>query len=861
MSVSEPRSLFFSNLPSDGKRLEDAAHFELKEYRNFLKIARDYQRNEALIRIAWKADRTPGKDKSQWMELLPCPDRKHEPDATFREFLSIETEFVYESAPPAESGERRARQSFFREVHKIKVLRRDRTMRRLLLERTPLFPELAIKPNTYPLDKQIEAIDRLRSEPAEVHLPLLRLLQDRRFADRNWPELLTIDEPVWQVLTDESRDGTLEQREFVRRALATPDFAFLEGPPGSGKTTAICELILQVVNRGQRVLLSASTHVAVDNVLERIADGSHNEIIAVRIDRRDDEETPERVKGLRLEKFVESERQRLRAFHQVNPNPTLAQALFRRGLDSATDGERMVERLILEAANLVAGTTIGILQHPDLKSARRTKFAEPPFDMLIVDEASKTTFQEFLVPALWAKRWVLVGDPKQLSPYADEEDLAPNIRACVPQEWKREACLTVAEASEWNVAKEGKVLISITEPAQSDFLLRQAQASTAEHQLAFLSESGSIEDAATAMDLSEAAIIAGQKNDFQRLATAIPLDIARLSGPFADVWHRRRAAWLNYARIDSDEKMLWENEIAWRLALAYEMRSLPKQEQPQQYVQQMQRLLPIDNAHAVWDGVRQVYRLALPSVLESLMRGIGKRADARFETALTTGLDPAVYNSRSKRLGFQHRMHPDISSTPRRLFYEDQALQDAKGMARQRTWKCDCFGDHRAVWLEVDGREDGNRNEKEARELCKQLERFLAWTEKSPKTDGKPWEVAVLTFYRGQEAFIRDLLNNSQNMRTGYGAYARQTATHTTATIKLCTVDRFQGHEADVVLLSFVKTRSVGFLASPNRLNVALTRARYQLAMFGARQFFASDRCRSSFLRELATLPSNTPKN
>ena len=57
--------------------------------------------------------------------------------------------------------------------------------------------------------------------------------------------------------------------------------------------------------------------------------------------------------------------------------------------------------------------------------------------MLIVDEASKTTFQEFLVPALWAKRWVLVGDPRQLSPYADEGSLAPNIRACLPQEWKR----------------------------------------------------------------------------------------------------------------------------------------------------------------------------------------------------------------------------------------------------------------------------------------------------------------------------------------------------------------------------------------------------------------------------------------
>ena len=241
-----------------------------------------------------------------------------------------------------------------------------------------------------------------------------------------------------------------------------------------------------------------------------------------------------------------------------------------------------------------------------------------------------------------------VCDPKQLSPYADEEDLAPNIRACVPQEWKREACLTVAEASEWNVAKEGKVLISITEPAQSDFLLRQAQASTAEHQLAFLSESGSIEDAATAMDLSEAAIIAGQKNDFQRLATAIPLDIARLSGPFADVWHRRRAAWLNYARIDSDEKMLWENEIAWRLALAYEMRSLPKQEQPQQYVQQMQRLLPIDNAHAVWDGVIRDKRGRTPAHLFLLSAWPWNLAEACLKNLAAAKADFSIKDDQGK---------------------------------------------------------------------------------------------------------------------------------------------------------------------------------------------------------------------
>ena len=82
----------------------------------------------------------------------------------------------------------------------------------------------------------------------------------------------------------------------------------------------------------------------------------------------------------------------------------------------------------------MCGTTIGILQHPDLKEHRDKSggHASPDFDVLIVDEASKTPFQEFLVPALLAKRWIIVGDPKQLSPYVDDEAMAVNIEACLP---------------------------------------------------------------------------------------------------------------------------------------------------------------------------------------------------------------------------------------------------------------------------------------------------------------------------------------------------------------------------------------------------------------------------------------------
>lgn len=51
----------------------------------------------------------------------------------------------------------------------------------------------------------------------------------------------------------------------------------------------------------------------------------------------------------------------------------------------------------------------------------------PDFDYLIIDESSKTTFQEFLVPAMYAKKWIIVGDTRQLSPFVDRDELVDNI--------------------------------------------------------------------------------------------------------------------------------------------------------------------------------------------------------------------------------------------------------------------------------------------------------------------------------------------------------------------------------------------------------------------------------------------------
>lgn len=45
----------------------------------------------------------------------------------------------------------------------------------------------------------------------------------------------------------------------------------IHGPPGTGKTTTVVELIAQAVKRGDKVLASAPSNVAVDNMAERLA--------------------------------------------------------------------------------------------------------------------------------------------------------------------------------------------------------------------------------------------------------------------------------------------------------------------------------------------------------------------------------------------------------------------------------------------------------------------------------------------------------------------------------------------------------------------------------------------------------------
>jgi hypothetical protein len=75
-----------------------------------------------------------------------------------------------------------------------------------------------------------------------------------------------------------------------------------------------------------------------------------------------------------------------------------------------------IQHSLIRSTNLVCATTKGIVGMGS-DSVRHTDY-----DTLIVDEASRVTESEFLIGAVRARRWVLVGDERQLPPHVDQED-------------------------------------------------------------------------------------------------------------------------------------------------------------------------------------------------------------------------------------------------------------------------------------------------------------------------------------------------------------------------------------------------------------------------------------------------------
>lgn len=848
------------------------------------------------------------EEKDIWVKLIETnPD---EPYRTFMEFFKARR--VFDTKKPIGKG--------------IRVLKSNSKNNEIKLSKKPIGDTLYLPPSIYPLLRQINAINNLQLSPDPQHRPLLRLVEILYAAD--WPifDNIVIKENEWLILKDNSMPGNNEQREFVKKALSTSDFAILEGPPGSGKTTAICEFILQAIKRNKRVLLCASTHVAVDNVLERLIDDYDDIVIPVRIG--DSYNISEQVERFQYGRFKATERIRLINFllNEKKKNKKLLNSQKKLLRSLQEKDQQTIEDLILESANLVCGTTIGILNYPRIKEMGRRKSGSkkpvPQFDYLIIDEASKTTFQEFLVPALFAKRWILSGDPKQLSPYVDEKEISANVDTVLRDDLDKEICLDIFncyKSKSWR-NNQRSMLISYQNKKIRDKYKVQAEALGLEVYVVNPNWRERIDEKELEINILASQIVLCDSITLKSIEYLLPADIDFIRGDYLSLQKRRFRVKRNFIHYPepSDYKLSliysmpnftrkrnywkkeqyyekpsrrkrkaeenWADAITWRLSRSFSLRNIKNQSLIDNYEKEIELLLPkwlkikkkdkensndedntVDNTKYIYNirKLNYIQQISLPSILEVLREGFPKRFRYYFETTLSEGFPKKDLEIRHILLSYQHRMHSVISKFPREQFYNETSLKDNPKLdqIRDTEWKYRKYN-HEVVWKNVNGKVHYkyNQNEIEANELISELKKFIKWAKNNPKivtnSSGSqiaPWNIAILTFYRPQELLLREKL---RKLLKNYRSY--QIFKTDNVNINLCTVDRFQGHEADLVLLSFVQVNYIGFLDSPNRLNVALTRARNQLVIFGFHEYFTSDRHRSDILRNLAQKTKST---
>ncbi len=156
------------------------------------------------------------------------------------------------------------------------------------------------------------------------------------------------------------KDNTL-QNKAVRKAFNAKDFALIHGPPGTGKTYTITQLIQALISRGDRILISALTNRAVDNVLKILRQQGFNDFIRIGSETRIS--------------------------------------------DDLLDVQVKTDYKKFKKANLIAATAT---------TCSSKIMREQNFDVVIIDEAGQLTEPETLSAINLGDVFILVGDHKQL---------------------------------------------------------------------------------------------------------------------------------------------------------------------------------------------------------------------------------------------------------------------------------------------------------------------------------------------------------------------------------------------------------------------------------------------------------------
>ncbi|KAF5352066.1 hypothetical protein D9758_009403 [Tetrapyrgos nigripes] len=299
--------------------------------------------------------------------------------------------------------------------------------------------------NSVTYDRMDRAIDHLERA-------VLQTSSSSNDKDKSAPPELT---PLIQVLMGMQRpspklsipplqffDDTLNpsQKEAVRLCLEAPEVACIHGPPGTGKTHTLIEIIRQLIsNSSTRVLVCGASNLSVDNILERLLalpvldNGEKHKLKVTRIGH------PARVmahEGI-LESTLEVKasktdqaalakdvKNELEATLGVLSGKGKGAGKGAKGKPRGAERKKMweeVKALRKEYRQREGGIVTSVLGESQVvlatcHSSGGRQLRNHQFDVVIIDEATQALEAVCWIPIFKAKKLILAGDPMQLPP-------------------------------------------------------------------------------------------------------------------------------------------------------------------------------------------------------------------------------------------------------------------------------------------------------------------------------------------------------------------------------------------------------------------------------------------------------------
>jgi superfamily I DNA and/or RNA helicase len=218
------------------------------------------------------------------------------------------------------------------------------------------------------------------------------------------------------------------QQAAVRFGLSAREVGIIHGPPGTGKTTTVVELIIQAVKRGDKVLACGPSNTSVDNLLERLVDAGQN-VVRVGHPAR----VAERLREFSLDGLVEkhddisvvhemlreAEGLYRKASRYTRARPARGEKQdLRREARQLKQHARLLEKQlvnhILDRAHVICATT----------TFNEELIGDREFDLLVIDEACQSVEPGCWIPLIRCDKLILAGDQCQLPPTVLSQDAA-----------------------------------------------------------------------------------------------------------------------------------------------------------------------------------------------------------------------------------------------------------------------------------------------------------------------------------------------------------------------------------------------------------------------------------------------------